>query len=199
MGRSQISAKAFAQRNRPSPPVAFAFCERASGTIRFRVDATAAGKLPVEQAASLLAVHCLMSGKTVNDYEVLVILRENFLGSVAQSAQELLYMMARSIQCDVGLSPREQEVLDGVRTLLSNKEIGARLNIKERNVKHAVTALFRKFKVRNRVSLMCETDRRCLQALILASRSVRRKRHRQTADLAPPGGMLSLAKILSDH
>jgi DNA-binding NarL/FixJ family response regulator len=95
-----------------------------------------------------------MSGKTVNDYEVLVIPRENLLGSVAQRTQELLDDVARSIQCDVRLSPSEQAVLAGVRTHLSNKEIGAQLNTSERNVKRKVTALFRKFKVRNRVSLM---------------------------------------------
>jgi DNA-binding CsgD family transcriptional regulator len=52
---------------------------------------------------------------------------------------------------------REQEVLAGVRAYLSNKEIGARLNTCERNVKRSVTALFRKFKVRNRVSLIYES------------------------------------------
>jgi DNA-binding NarL/FixJ family response regulator len=155
MRRSRGSVKTFVQRNPPSPAVVFAVCERASGIIKFRVEATAAGKLPIEQAASLLAVHCLVSGKTISDYEVLVLLQEDLLGLIAQRTQELLDV-ARSIRCDLRLSPREQEVLAGVRTLLSNKEIGARMNTSERNVKHTVTALFRKFKVRNRISLMYE-------------------------------------------
>ena len=155
MERSRISPTAFIEGSRSSSPVAFAVCERASDKIRFRVEATAAGRLPVEKLAGLLAVHCLMTGKSVNDYEVLVVSRENLLGSVAQRTQELLDV-ARSIQCDVPLSSREQEVLAGVRTYLSNKEISAQLNICERNVKRTVTALFRKFKVRNRVSLIYE-------------------------------------------
>lgn len=111
--------------------------------------------MPIEQAASFLAVHCLVSGKTISDYEVLVLLREDLLGLIAQRTQELLDV-ARSVRCDMRLSPREQEVLAGVRTLLSNKEIGGWVNTSERNVKHTVTALFRKFKVRNRISLMYE-------------------------------------------
>jgi DNA-binding CsgD family transcriptional regulator len=156
MERSRISPTALIEGGRSSSAVAFAVCERASDKIRFRVEATAAGRLPVEKLAGLLAVHCLMTGKSVNDYKVLVVSRENLLGSVAQRTQELLDV-ARSIQCDVRLSPREQEVLAGVRAYLSNKEIGARLNICDRNVKHTVTALFRKFKVRKRVSLICES------------------------------------------
>jgi DNA-binding CsgD family transcriptional regulator len=155
MEQSRLSPTAFIEGIRSSTPVAFAVCERASGGIRFWVEATAAGRLPVEKLTCLLAVHCLMTCKSVNDYEILVVSRENLLGSVAQRTRELLDV-ARSIQCDVRLSPREQEVLAGVRTYLSNKEIGARLNICERNVKRTVTTLFRKFKVRNRVSLVHE-------------------------------------------
>ncbi len=155
MERSWISSNTFIEGSRSSSPVAFAVCERGSDKIRFRVEATAAGKMPVEKLAGLLAVHCLMTGKSLNHYEVLVVSRENLLGSLAQRTQELLDV-ARSIQCDVRLSPREQEVLAGVRACLSNKEIAAQLNICERNVKRTVKALFRKFKVRNRVSLIYE-------------------------------------------
>ena len=57
---------------------------------------------------------------------------------------------------DQPLSPREREVLECVLRNLSNKEIGARLNVSERTVKYHVSALLAKFNVRDRVSLMRE-------------------------------------------
>ena len=54
------------------------------------------------------------------------------------------------------MSPREREVLECVLRNLSNKEIGARLNVSERTVKYHVSALLAKFNVRDRVSLMRE-------------------------------------------
>jgi len=47
-------------------------------------------------------------------------------------------------------------VLECVLRNLSNKEIGARLNVSERTVKYHVSALLAKFNVRDRVSLMRE-------------------------------------------
>jgi len=45
-------------------------------------------------------------------------------------------------------------VLRGVEGNLTNKEIGARLNLSERTVKFHVSALLDKFEVRNRASLL---------------------------------------------
>jgi DNA-binding NarL/FixJ family response regulator len=52
------------------------------------------------------------------------------------------------------LTRREAEVLDHVRLGLPNKLIGRRLGIAERTVKHHVSALMRKFGVRDRMSLV---------------------------------------------
>lgn len=53
-----------------------------------------------------------------------------------------------------GLSPREQQVLDGLLENLSNKEIGVRLNITERTVKFHVSRILAKFKVQRRADLI---------------------------------------------
>jgi len=139
----------------PMRPGAFAFCERVSGAIRFQVEADPSGMLPIEQAASLLAMHCLVRGQAPCDYTVLVVPSGSLLDSVGQRAAELLEV-GRSAGSDVRLSPREKDVLDCVVRNLANKEIGVRLNISERTVKFHVSALLAKFKVRDRVSLMRE-------------------------------------------
>ncbi len=52
------------------------------------------------------------------------------------------------------LSPREQQVLEGLMTNLSNKEIGNQLHISERTVKFHVSNLLTKFGVRRRADLI---------------------------------------------
>ena len=101
-------------------PGAFVFCERVSGAMRFKVEAAPGGSLPVEKAASLLAMHCLVRGLTPCDYTVLVVPRGTLLDSVGQRAQELLDL-GRAIGTGVRLSPREREVLECVLMNKSNK------------------------------------------------------------------------------
>ena len=137
-------------------PGAFVFCERASGAIRFHVTAAPSGELPVEEAASLLAMHCLVRAQAPGDYTILVVPRGTLLDSVCRRAQQLLEAGRMAAGSHVRLSSRQREVLDGVLRNLSNKEIGARLHVTERTVKFHVSGLLAKFRVRNRVSLKHE-------------------------------------------
>ena len=137
-------------------PGAFAFCERASGTIRFQVSAAADGALPVEEAASLLAMHCLVRAQAPSEYTVLVVPRQELLKTVGGRALQLLAAGRTAAGSNVRLSPRQREVLDHVLQGLSNKEIGSRLHVTERTVKFHVSRLLAKFKARDRATLKHE-------------------------------------------
>ena len=137
-------------------PSAFAFCERASGAIRFQVTAARDGELPVEEAASLLAMHCLVRSQAPADYTVLVVPRRELLDVVGGRAQELLAAGRTAAGSSVPLSTRQREVLDHVLQDLSNKEIGARLHVTERTIKFHVSKLLAKFKARDRSGLKRE-------------------------------------------
>jgi DNA-binding NarL/FixJ family response regulator len=139
----------------PVTAESYALCDRSSGAVLFRVEADARGGLPVEKAASLLAVHCLMRGQVPEDYEVMLVAKQSFLHEVAERAQQLINA-GRAIEPGVRISPREHEVLDGVVQNLANKEIASRLNVSERTVKFHVSSLLAKFGVSDRIALSRE-------------------------------------------
>ena len=60
------------------------------------------------------------------------------------------------------LTPREREILEGLSSGLSNKEIGQKLFLSEKTVKHYITNILQKLQVRNRV-----------EAALLAQRSAK--------------------------
>jgi DNA-binding CsgD family transcriptional regulator len=132
---------------------AFAFCERASGAIRFQVRAGTQGELPTEEAAILLAMHCLIRAQRPQDYVVLVVPDRDLLGRVSGRAEHLLCAGRSAAESTVRLSGRQREVLDHVLQDLSNKEVGVRLNISERTVKFHVSQLLAKFHVSDRGAL----------------------------------------------
>jgi DNA-binding NarL/FixJ family response regulator len=59
-----------------------------------------------------------------------------------------------------GLSERERQILESLADGLSNKEIGARLFLSEKTVKHYMTNILQKLQVRNRVeaALIAQRD-----------------------------------------
>lgn len=137
-------------------PEAFVFCERESGTMRFQVKALADGTVPVEWAAGLLAMHCVVRGQKPDDYTVLVVPGDGLPDSVSQRAQELLEASQTTIGDRAQVTPREREVLQCLLQHQSNKEIGAHLHLSERTVKFHVSALLAKFSARDRIDLMCK-------------------------------------------
>ena len=135
-------------------PTEFVFCEKASGAPRFRVSAGAKGEMPQEEAASLLAIHCLARGLSPEDYVVQIVPDEDLLGAVKTRTQKLL--AAGQATLPVAIAPREREVLNGILENLSNKEIASRLNLAVRTIKFHVSSLLAKFGVRDRVGLIRE-------------------------------------------
>ena len=134
------------------------FYERSTGVAHFHVEAGPDGQLPVEQAAGLLAMHCMIRGQQPTDYVVMVQAESENLGELNEKAAKLL-QAGQSVHGRVKLTRREDEVLGGVVRSLSNKEIGATLNLSERTVKFHVSSLLAKFRVRGRMELVQQASR----------------------------------------
>ncbi|HKV25929.1 MAG TPA: helix-turn-helix transcriptional regulator [Candidatus Acidoferrum sp.] len=128
------------------------------------MEAASDGSFPVDQAAGLLAMHCMVRGQSPNDYVVMVRAENDVLEGLTEKAEKLL-QAGRSVECPVKLTRREEEVLGGVMKSLANKEIAASLNLSERTVKFHVSSLLSKFRVRGRMELVREASRGTIGAM----------------------------------
>ena len=142
-------------------PQTYVFYEKRSGVTHFRVEAEPNGQLPIDRAAALLAMHCLVRGQTPADYAVLIESGDQMADGLKAHAQALLNA-GRAVTMPVPLSRREEEVLGGILQSLANKEIASSLNLSERTVKFHVSALLAKFGVRGRMELVREAGRMIL-------------------------------------
>jgi DNA-binding CsgD family transcriptional regulator len=135
----------------------FFFYEKNTGTTQFHVEAGPDGHFPVDQAAGLLAMHCVVRGQDPSDYVVMVQAEEEILEGLSDKANKLLEA-GRTAHSRVKLTRREEEVLAGLMKSLANKEIAATLNLSERTVKFHVSSLLAKFQVRGRMELVREAS-----------------------------------------
>jgi DNA-binding CsgD family transcriptional regulator len=144
---------------RPTQPAIarekYFFYERSTGVAHFHVESDMEGRFPVEQAAGLLAMHCMVRNQTPADYVVLVEADTSHLEDLTEKAHKLLEA-GRAVKSHVKLTRREEEVLNGVIRSLANKEIASSLNLSERTVKFHVSSLLAKFRVRGRMELVRE-------------------------------------------
>lgn len=136
----------------------FFFYEKSTGVAHFHVEAGPDGRFPVDQAAGLLAMHCMVRGQTTSDYVVMVQAEDEMLEGLSDKADKLLEA-GKSVRSQIKLTRREEEVLSGLMKSLANKEIAANLNLSERTVKFHVSALLAKFRVRGRMELVREAAR----------------------------------------
>jgi DNA-binding NarL/FixJ family response regulator len=60
------------------------------------------------------------------------------------------------------LTGREKEILEGLAKGLSNKEIGEKIFLSEKTVKHYITIILQKLQVRNRVEAALLAQKRDL-------------------------------------
>ena len=137
----------------------FFFHEKTTGVSHFHVEAQPDGSFPVDQAAGLLAMHCMVRGQSPSDYVVMVPAHPNLMLDLNQKA-EMLLQAGHSVSGPITLTRREEEVLGGIMRSQSNKEIGCALNLSERTVKFHVSSLLSKFAVRGRMELAHEASRR---------------------------------------
>jgi len=183
------------QQEQPFPesfsvhPKLFIFFERSTGIARFEVRACQDGTLPIDQAVSLLAVHCLARQKMPRDFGIMIAAGEDLLGHLVARTMKIIrgWSHTRSI---TPLSRRQDEVLAGITQNLGNKEIAAKLNISERTVKFHVSSLLQKFDVCGRVDLMLEATK------MLPHEAVH-KRTQNTLHPFPAGASSALLKAKS--
>ena len=140
------------------PRDVFFFYEKSTGVAHFHVEAGPEGRFPVDQAAGLLAMHCMVRGQSTSDYVVMVQAEHEVLEGLKEKADKLLEA-GKSVRSQVKLTRREEEVLSDLMKSLANKEIANNLNLSERTVKFHVSSLLAKFRVRGRMELVREASR----------------------------------------
>jgi DNA-binding CsgD family transcriptional regulator len=147
-----------ANSRRSFPGDVFFFYEKSTGMAHFQVQAGPDGRFPVDQAAGLLAMHCMVRCQSTSDYIVMVQAEDEILEGLKVKVDKLLEA-GKSVRSQVKLTRREEEVLSGLMKWLGNKEIAANLNLSERTVKHHVSSLLKKFRVCGRMELIREAAR----------------------------------------
>jgi DNA-binding CsgD family transcriptional regulator len=190
--RRTVSTQSVAQ---PQSSI-YLFYEKSSGTAHFHVEAGPGGELPIDHAAGLLAMHCMVRGQSPTDYLIMVPTAPENLGELTEKAQRLLEA-GQTVKTNVKLTRREKEVLDGIIRSLANKEIASELNLSERTVKFHVSSLLAKFKVHSRMELMREASHRAMKPSAPAvmnppSPSI----HSFSRSTELPGKMLNSGKVL---
>ena len=171
--------------NNPRPAIQrdhYYFYEKNTGVTHFHVEAGPDGCLPVDQAAGLLAMHCMVRGQSPNDYMVMVKAENDLLEGLTEKAEKLL-QAGHSVGSAVKLTRREEEVLGGVMKSLANKEIAATLNLSERTVKFHVSSLLAKFRVRGRMELVREASRSTVASMPLLPMAVATREARSYAPM----------------
>jgi len=148
----------------------YLFYEKTTGTAHFQIEAGIDGELPVDHAAGLLAMHCMVRGHAPSDYLIMVQAAPDRINGLAEKTQKLLEA-GHNAKSAVKLTRREEEVLGGILKSLANKEIANQLNLSERTVKFHVSSLLAKFKVRGRMELMREASQRSMNSLPAAVHS----------------------------
>ena len=164
--RRTVPTQPLAQAKVDAPSI-YLFCHKSTGTAHFQVNAGPDGELPLDHAAGLLAMHCMVRGQSPSDYLIMVPASSENLQDLTARAQKLLEA-GHSVKTSVKLTRREEEVLDGVLRSLANKEIASELNLSERTVKFHVSSLLSKFKVRSRMELMREASSQVMKPLSAA-------------------------------
>jgi len=191
--RSAAATQPIARPKSSEVPSVYLFYEKTTGTAHFHVEAGPDGQLPIDHAAGLLAMHCMVRGQSPNDYLIMVPAAPENLRDLNQRAERLLEAGHR-VKSTVKLTRREEEVLDGILRSLANKEIASELNLSERTVKFHVSSLLSKFKVRSRMELMREASQQVIQPLPSVTSGIAASIHPFSREIST--NVLSTGKVL---
>ena len=193
--RSAAATEPIVRPKSSEVPSVYLFYEKTTGTAHFHVEAGPDGELPIDHAAGLLAMHCMVRGQSPSDYLIMVPAAAENLQDLNNRAQKLLDA-GHSVKTSVKLTRREEEVLDGILRSLANKEIAAELNLSERTVKFHVSSLLSKFKVRSRMELMREASQHVMKPLASLASGPGASFHRIPQDGQLSGNVVSSGKVL---
>jgi DNA-binding CsgD family transcriptional regulator len=155
-GRKGSASERGARKRFAVYPKTFIFFDRTTRTQRFEVKAQADGSIPADEAASLLAMHCVLRGQTPMDFGAMVAVGDELLSGLGRRATRLIDACV-ALQSIIHLSKRQHEVLRAVLQNLANKEIATQLHISVRTVKFHVSVLLAKFGAADRMGLVSKT------------------------------------------
>ena len=82
------------------------FQEKSSGVSRFQVSTGPNGRFPLEEAAGLLAMHCIVLGQSPQDYVVMMRATQESLEGLTGKVEELL-RAGRSLNSSIQLTRRQ--------------------------------------------------------------------------------------------
>jgi DNA-binding CsgD family transcriptional regulator len=136
------------------------FQDRETGVLHFQIEAESSGRFPVDEAAGLLAMHCMVRGQSPEDYIVTVRANQKALQDLASKTESLMQAGYSVAGVTVKLTRREGEVLGFIMHSMANKEIAASLSLSVRTVKFHVSSLLAKYGVHTRMELAREVTRR---------------------------------------
>jgi DNA-binding CsgD family transcriptional regulator len=102
-------------------------------------------------------MRCLLGKKSPGDFCVAVGVNVALSGVLAQRVRKLM-QECEDVPLAVQIGSRQKEVLELVLLKLSNKEIAMQVHISQTTVKYHISALLRKFKLKNRLSLIQRSD-----------------------------------------
>ena len=115
------------------------------------------GKIPVEEAVSLLAIHCVARHQTARDFDVMVAAAQEAFHGIAKRATKLTETCSSARMPGLPLSPRQREVPTNIAQKPEQQGNTTKLNVSVRTIKFHVSTLLEKFDVKGRVDLMLES------------------------------------------
>lgn len=145
------------KRLAPAAPVVILSADESHRTITGAIERGASGYIPKTSTAEIMrgALRLVMGGGI---YVPPIVLRDE---TRAPTPQALQRPAARPE--DLGITPRQVEVLDFLLVGMPTKVIASKLGVSDSTVKAHTMAIFRTLKVRNRTEAVLEASRRGFQ------------------------------------